>query len=95
MLSGAQNSQICMSLSAMSGSVGLRQIGGYRATAAASDHHAARPEFQSASEPSAEYSRPPRRSADRDDGIHIVQFWAACPQRSSLRGDAAVSVGVL
>ena len=26
----------------------------------------------------AEYSRPPRRSADRDDGIYIVQFWAAC-----------------
>jgi hypothetical protein len=57
MLSGAQNSQICMSLSAMSGSVGLRQIGGYRATAAASDHHAARPEFQSASEPSADSAR--------------------------------------
>lgn len=38
----------------------------------------------------AEYSRPPRRSADSDDDIHIVQFWAACPQRSSC-GDAVNS----
>jgi hypothetical protein len=35
---------------------------------------------------------PPRRSAGCGDGIHIVQFWAVCPQRSSLRGDAANSV---
>ena len=41
----------------------------------------------------AEYSRPRRRSANRDDGSHIVQYWAACPQRSSLRGDAANSAG--
>jgi site-specific recombinase XerD len=40
-----------------------------------------------------DYSRPPRRSADCGGGIHIVRFWAACPQRSSLRGDAANSAG--
>jgi hypothetical protein len=28
-----------------------------------------------------------------DDGIHIVQFWNACPQRPSMRGDAADSAG--
>jgi hypothetical protein len=45
----------------------------------------------------AEYSRPPRRSAGCDAGIHIVQFWAAYPQRSSLRGDAIrqAAAGVL
>ncbi len=41
----------------------------------------------------AEYLRPPRRSAGCDDGIHIVQFWTACPQRSSLRADAVNSAG--
>ncbi len=25
-----------------------------------------------------------------DDGMHIVQFWTECPQRSSLRGDARI-----
>jgi hypothetical protein len=30
-----------------------------------------------------------------DDGIHIVQFWTASPERSSLHGDAANSAGVL
>jgi len=33
--------------------------------------------------------------ADCEDGIHIVQFWAASPQRGSLCGDAANSAGVL
>jgi hypothetical protein len=41
MLWGAQNSQICKSLSAMSGSVGLRQNGGSRMLAEVSDHNAA------------------------------------------------------
>jgi hypothetical protein len=45
-----------------------KQIGGYRATAAASDHHAARPEFQGASEPTMRF---------RADG----QFEVAKPRR--------------
>jgi hypothetical protein len=43
-------------------------------------------------EPDRRIFTPPRRSAGCGDGIHIVQFWAVCPQRSSLPGDAANSV---
>jgi hypothetical protein len=43
--------------------------------------------------PNAEYFTPVTTVADCDDDIHIVQFWTACPQRSSLRGDAANSAG--
>jgi hypothetical protein len=53
-------------------------IGGSRAGTATGDPHGTRLVLQRVSEPSAEYSCPPRQSADCDDGIYIVQFWTAC-----------------
>lgn len=51
---------------------------GSRAGTATGDPHGTRLVLQRVSEPSAEYSCPPRQSADCDDGIYIVQFWIAC-----------------
>ena len=50
----AQNDRIGAPRLQINGKPPTAQIGGYRAAATASDHHAARPAFQSVSQPSAD-----------------------------------------
>lgn len=52
----AQITRICTITGNMGALKSATQIGGSRATTVASDDHAARPLFQSVSEPSAEYA---------------------------------------
>ena len=54
-----QNTRICIHSRGTFITQSTAQIGGSRATAAASDHHVARPTVQSASEPNAESARVP------------------------------------
>ena len=53
----AQNDRIGAPRLQINGKPPTAQIGGYRAAATASDHHAARPAFRGVSEPSAESAR--------------------------------------
>ena len=66
------------------------QNGGYRMTAAASDHHVARPTFLSVSEPSAESVLPALVKADIGTQHISTLSWAASLALLDLSGDCLI-----
>ena len=93
----AQNDPICTPLPMNATGLTAAHNGGSRATAATSNHHAARLVFQNMSEPSADYLAV-RSPVGRAGGAQIPQFWGVVrvpPAMSVVMGEVArVSWGV-